>query len=155
MDAPAPEPGPAEPAEFGDYEFEGLPRSESNLRWLQSHLECTGCAQCCRRHIEGLRLTYDEAEGLAEYSGQTREEFLKDTNQFPEYCLIPQPCRYLEGNRCRVQAIKPSVCLNYPFHHTSVQGVPSKWVILTACPAGKKLIGLILSGPQPELEYSQ
>jgi Fe-S-cluster containining protein len=144
-----------EPEAFGDYEFEGLPRSEANLRWLQGHLQCTGCAECCRRHSEGLRITYTEAERLAESRAQTIDEFLQNATKFPDYCVIAQPCRYLEDNRCFVQQIKPSVCLNYPFHHTSVAGIPSKWVILTACPAGKKLIKLILSGQQKDLEYSE
>jgi hypothetical protein len=141
--------------QFGDYEFEGLPRSEANLRWLAEHMACTECGECCRRHNEGVRITHADAERLARHDGLAREEFLKTVHEEREDYVMSQPCRYLQGNRCAIHVLKPDVCRSYPLHHASVQGVPTRWVVVTACPAGKKLIELILSGPQEGLEYAQ
>ncbi len=140
-------------AEFGAYEFEGLPRSDANLNWLRQNFECQQCGECCHRHTEGVRITYAEAERLARRDKCSLKAFLDTVQSFPEDCVIAQPCRYLENNRCSVHDIKPGICCNYPFHHCTVQGVATPWVIITACPGGKKLIEKILSGRQQGLEY--
>ncbi len=140
--------------EFEDYEFEGLPRTEANLDWLAAHLACQRCGACCRRHQEGLRLSCAEAARLAARAGLTRAAFLATLQATPTDYVMAQPCRYLAGSACRVHDIKPDVCRRYPLHHASVRGVPTRWVVITACPAGRELIRLVLSGRQAGLEYS-
>jgi Fe-S-cluster containining protein len=66
---------------------------------------------------------------------------------------LPQPCRYQQDNICSVHEDKPFVCREYPLHFRSTKGKEVSWVIITTCPGGRKLLDLLLSGPQEGLEY--
>jgi Fe-S-cluster containining protein len=139
--------------DFRDYEFVGLPRTDNNLRWCWEHFTCQECAQCCRIHREGVKITLPDARRLARHDGLTLKEYYRTVQKCEDHCLIEQPCRYLEGNCCTVHSIKPEICRNYPLQYRSVDGHEAKWLIIIACPGGKKLIELLLSGRQSGLEY--
>ena len=143
----------AELEQFEDYEIEGLPRTEGNLRWLWEHFECTRCKQCCRIHTKGVRVTVSEAEMLSRRAGTKPFDIIPETPIEGEYHLMPQPCRFLEESGCSVHDIKPFVCREYPLHFRKTRGEEISWVIITACPGGKNLLDLLLSGRQEELEY--
>ena len=143
----------AEIEQFEDYEIEGLPRSEANLKWLWEHFECTRCGSCCRLHTKGVRITRSEAETLAAANGIDPWDFIKTLVETEGFFLIEQPCRYLNGSSCTVQELKPFVCREYPLHFRKSRADEISWVIITACPGGRKLLDLILSGPQQGLEY--
>jgi Fe-S-cluster containining protein len=143
----------AEIEQFEDYEIEGLPRTEANLEWLWEHFECTRCGSCCRIHTKGVRISHSEADALAASEGVEFQEFTRTLAETEGSFLIEQPCRYLDGNSCSIEDIKPFVCREYPLHFRKSRGEEVSWVIITACPGGRKLLGLILSGPQQGLEY--
>lgn len=138
---------------FEDYEIEGLPRTEANLKWLWEHFECSRCGQCCTIHKTGVRVSPSDAEHFAKREGRVLEDFLKTVQASGDSYIMPQPCRYLKGEACLVHEIKPSVCREYPMHFRKVKNQETSWIIITACPGGKKLLELLLSGPQPGLEY--
>jgi Fe-S-cluster containining protein len=141
--------------QFEDYEIEGLPRTEANLKWLWEHFDCTRCNQCCRIHTQGVRVTLEEAGALARRAGIETAEVLRETDMAVDYHLMPQPCRFLEESGCSVHDIKPFVCREYPLHFRKTRGEEISWVIITACPGGKNLLDLLLSGRQEGLEYRQ
>jgi hypothetical protein len=84
----------AEIESFADYEIEGLPRTEANLKWLWSHFECARCGQCCRIHEKGVRITRAEAEALAAKDGLSIEDYLRTLRQAEDTFLLPQPWLY-------------------------------------------------------------
>lgn len=139
--------------QFEDYEIEGLPRTEANLKWLWEKFECTRCGECCRIHKTGVHITRAEADSLAKRDGMSIDDFLKTVHVTSENCIMPQPCRYLTQNGCAVQQIKPDICRQYPMHFHKVKGQESPWVIITACPGGLKLLETLISGRQEGLEY--
>ena len=138
---------------FEDYEIEGLPRTEDNLRWLWTHFECTRCGQCCEIHKTGVRISKEEAEAFATRSKMQLDEFLKTVKEAGDSYIMPQPCRYHKNDSCAVHDIKPSVCREYPMHYRNTRERDISWVIITTCPGGKKLLDLLLTGPQEGLEY--
>jgi Fe-S-cluster containining protein len=143
----------AELEQFEDYEIEGLPRIEGNLRWLWEHFECTRCGQCCRLHTSGVRLSLEEAAALAKRAGLETRDIIRENPEQKDYYLMPQPCRFLTETGCSVHDIKPFVCGEYPLHFRKTRGEEISWVIITACPGGKNLLDLLLSGRQEGLEY--
>jgi Fe-S-cluster containining protein len=138
---------------FEDYEIEGLPRTEANLKWLWEHFECTRCGECCRIHKTGTRITLAEADRLATVGGISLQEFLKTVQTTEETYIMPQPCRYLTDSVCTVQDVKPDVCRQYPMHFRKVKDQQTSWVIITACPGGLNLLEKLISGRQEGLEY--
>jgi Fe-S-cluster containining protein len=138
---------------FEDYEIEGLPRTEANLKWLWAHFNCTRCGQCCQIHKTGVRISRTDVAALAARSNQTAGEFLQTVQESGESYIMPQPCRFFSMNACTVHDIKPGVCREYPMHFRKVKDQDTSWIIITACPGGKKLLQLLLRGPQPGLEY--
>ncbi len=139
---------------FEDYEIEGLPRTEANLKWLWGHFQCTRCGQCCEIHQTGVRISKSEAEAFAARDNKRLDEFLATVKEAGNSYIMPQPCRYHKNNACNVHEMKPSVCQEYPMHFRNTREREVSWVIITACPGGKKLLDLLLSGPQDGLEYS-
>ena len=138
---------------FEDYEIEGLPRTEDNLKWLWAHFECNRCGQCCEIHKTGVRISKVEAGAFAARENMSLEEFLKTVKESSDSFIMPQPCRYHLENACAVHNIKPFVCREYPMHFRNTREREVSWVIITACPGGKKLLDLLLTGPQEGLKY--
>jgi Fe-S-cluster containining protein len=141
-------------AVFEDYEIEGLPRTEANLKWLWERFQCTQCGQCCEIHKTGVRISKEEATEFARRENQSPEEFLKGIRQSGDSFIMPQPCRYHRNDSCAVQDAKPFVCREYPMHFRNTRERDVSWVIITACPGGRKLLELLLTGRQEGLEYS-
>jgi Fe-S-cluster containining protein len=143
----------SELVDFQDYELVGLPRSENNLNWCKEHFQCQGCGQCCRLHVAGIKIYHADARRLARRGKTTLKEFFQTVEKCQDHYLMAQPCRYLEENRCRVHDIKPEICRNYPLQYRSVDGRDARWMVIIACPGGKKLLELLLAGRQPGVEY--
>jgi Fe-S-cluster containining protein len=139
--------------DFQDYEFVGLPRTENNLRWCREHFQCQECGQCCRLHTAGIKIYLPDAKRLARHDKMKLKEFFQTVEKCQDHFLMAQPCRYLKGNRCTVHAINPEICRNYPLQCRVVDGQDAKWLVIVACPGGKKLIELLLTGRQAGLEY--
>jgi uncharacterized protein len=88
---------------------------------------CRMCGNCCRG--EGyVRITPAEAASIASHLGMTTDEFVVRFAQRPEihehaeagdWWLVdkaaPNPeCVFLEGDRCRIDAVKPQHCRDFP-----------------------------------------
>ena len=67
--------------------------------------------------------------------------------------FMPQPCRFMSGNRCGVHDIKPSVCRRYPFNKHETVDNKTAWVIIASCPGSQTLLKTLASGRQLGLEY--
>lgn len=89
--------------------------------------QCAMCGNCCRG--EGyVRILASEVDGIAEYLGITRDEFLRNYTRVPDdreqaqlgdVWLMDRPgplkeCIFLEGNLCRINAAKPIQCIGFP-----------------------------------------
>jgi Fe-S-cluster containining protein len=124
-----------------EFEVEGLPWNDSNIKMCLQLLECVGCGHCCRDLTDGVRITYDEAKGLARHQRISNNEFYKTVKKYSDHCVMTQPCHFLKDNRCTVHAIKPKICLTYPLCFRK----ESQWISIAACPAGQKLIDKLLA----------
>jgi len=81
---------------------------------------CKKCGECCRG--EGfVKVTEDEIRKMADYLGESPEEFKKNwikSSLFEGYWLKEKPnrdCIFLENNMCKVHPVKPEQCRNFPF----------------------------------------
>jgi len=84
---------------------------------IESEIDCTQCANCCRVAEAGVKDR--DIEKLAKFIGVSREEFLRDytdRNESNELILkrTEAGCVFLEGNLCSVYKARPRSCVNFP-----------------------------------------
>lgn len=84
---------------------------------IESQIDCTQCANCCRVAEAGVKER--DIEKLAKFIGVSHEEFLRDytqRNAADELILkrTPSGCVFLEGNLCGVYQARPRSCANFP-----------------------------------------
>lgn len=85
---------------------------------VESQIDCTSCANCCREGEAGV--SNHDIEKLAKFVGTSREEFReKFTMRASDNELIlkrtdKDGCVFLEGNRCSVYEARPGSCVHYP-----------------------------------------
>jgi len=110
----------AENVRFRSY-FARHRHSDRRLRRLgeeiESQIDCTQCAECCRVAEAGV--SERDVEQLAKFIGVTHEEFLRDyteRNESDELILRRGEggCVFLEGNLCSVYEARPRSCANFP-----------------------------------------
>jgi len=85
----------------------------------QRHV-CQRCGACCRRP-GFVRIADAELPRLATHLGMSEtafiERFTRLTPRRNGLALIDKPdgsCHFLEGNDCRLQAVKPAQCVGFP-----------------------------------------
>ena len=83
-------------------------------------LQCERCAACCRWPGE-VRLSDAEVARLAGFLGLAEAEFIRQFTRLRRdrrgLALVEQPdgsCVFLDGKSCRVQAVKPEQCKEFP-----------------------------------------
>jgi len=91
--------------------------------WYEAGLrfECTGCGRCCTGTGGYVWVTVDEAAELAASLSLDIDAFgrryLRRVGD--RYALLEAgpdgACVFLDGQRCRVYAARPSQCRRYPF----------------------------------------
>jgi Fe-S-cluster containining protein len=88
-------------------------------REIERQIDCTQCANCCRRMI--VDVTRDEIETIAEHLGMTFDEVLLKH-------IDPEPgdsghkimrtehnaCTFLDGNLCMIYEARPAACREFP-----------------------------------------
>jgi uncharacterized protein len=84
---------------------------------IESQIDCTQCANCCRVAEAGVKDR--DIEKLAKFIGVSHEEFLRDytdRNAADELILkrTQSGCVFLEGNLCSVYEARPRSCANFP-----------------------------------------
>jgi len=84
---------------------------------IESQIDCTQCANCCRVAEAGVKDR--DIEKLAKFIGVSREEFLRDytgRNESNELILkrTESGCVFLEDNLCSVYEARPRSCVNFP-----------------------------------------
>jgi len=87
---------------------------------MEIDLQCHRCAACCRWPGE-VRLTDSEVMALATFLGMGEKDFIeahtrlrKDRRGLALKAREDHSCIFLEGNSCRVQAVKPQQCREFP-----------------------------------------
>ena len=84
---------------------------------IESQIDCTQCANCCRVAEAGVKDR--DIEKLAKFIGVSREEFLRDytdRNESNELILkrTESGCVFLKDNLCSVYEARPRSCMNFP-----------------------------------------
>ena len=84
---------------------------------IESQIDCTQCANCCRVAEAGVKDR--DIEKLAKFIGVSEEEFLRDytaRNESDELILkrTESGCVFLEGTLCSVYEARPRSCMNFP-----------------------------------------
>jgi uncharacterized protein len=85
---------------------------------IESQIDCTQCANCCRVAEAGVKDR--DIEKLAKFIGVSRAEFLRDytqRNDANELILkrtTETGCVFLEGKLCSVYEARPRSCANFP-----------------------------------------
>ncbi|MBI3208998.1 MAG: YkgJ family cysteine cluster protein [Candidatus Solibacter usitatus] len=83
---------------------------------IESEMDCTTCANCCR--LATVTLREREVESLAKFIGVSRQVFLQDYAEVTEEGLIlkrsEKGCVFLEGNLCGVYDARPKTCETFP-----------------------------------------
>jgi len=88
-------------------------------RRVWSGIDCTACANCCRKLQPGV--TEAEQKRLAERLGLSVEEFrhryLEPHTEpdEPPWRVRGTPCPFLKDNKCTVYEDRPSQCRDYPY----------------------------------------
>ncbi|MDK6028051.1 YkgJ family cysteine cluster protein [Ignisphaera sp. 4213-co] len=104
--------------------------------------ECKKCGGICCKFGSPIELTeFDLSEIIAE--GISLSGIMNESNKY----LIPRPCPFQDGWRCRIHENKPYACLSYPFAVEDIQkdvivswnsSEPPKPFIPQFCVAGQK-----------------
>ena len=102
--------------------------------WISSEIDCTACANCCRktqvvldqmdirRFAKGLRMSIDDLKANYLSPGDEPEEFVfKQT-----------PCPFLENNLCSHYDFRPDVCRSFPHLHKK-EFVFRLWNVVENC----------------------
>jgi Fe-S-cluster containining protein len=85
---------------------------------IQSEIDCTICANCCR--VATVRVSDRDVERLARHFGIERGEFLATytTISDEEGRILRRDeaagCVFLEGTACRVYEARPDTCARFP-----------------------------------------
>lgn len=85
---------------------------------VESQIDCTSCANCCREGEAGI--SNRDIEKLAKFIGVSREEFRQHyTMRASDNELIlkrtdEEGCVFLKDNRCSVYEARPKACKLYP-----------------------------------------
>ncbi len=85
---------------------------------IESQIDCTQCANCCR--VGEVPLVDRDIEKLSKFVGCTKDEFVRDyTQSAAEGGLIlkrteESGCVFLHVNLCSVYEARPHNCANYP-----------------------------------------
>lgn len=84
---------------------------------IESQIDCTQCANCCRVAEAGVKDR--DVEKLAKFIGVSREEFLRDytaRNESNELILkrTEAGCVFLQGNLCSIYEARPRSCATFP-----------------------------------------
>ena len=87
---------------------------------VTSQIDCTQCANCCKR----IRPVLDKddvskfALGLKREVSELQERFLKqDTDNSKHYIFKKLPCPFLANQKCSNYACRPKDCRSYPHLH--------------------------------------
>ena len=93
--------------------------------------ECTRCATCCmdtKTHVRRVLLLKDEAKRISRVSQKPMEEFTVQVVGHEPYAYemkkTPEDkkCVFLDGNSCKIYAVRPLVCRFYPFQLSKGKG---------------------------------
>ncbi len=86
----------------------------------QIYYECQRCTNCCR-WPGFVKVSAAEILAIARFLGENEDSFIQQyTRLRPNrdgLALIDKPngeCFFLEGNDCRLQAVKPQQCRDFP-----------------------------------------
>ncbi|MEZ5329369.1 MAG: YkgJ family cysteine cluster protein [Verrucomicrobiales bacterium] len=81
---------------------------------------CQRCANCCKWPGE-VKVTSEEISAIAQFLDMSETAFLEKHTALREnrqgLTLLEKPngeCEFLEGNHCRLQAVKPEQCRDFP-----------------------------------------
>jgi len=95
---------------------------------LKEQFICRKCGECCRG--EGfVKVTEPEIVKMAEYLGETAEEFKSRWLRpalFDDFWLKEKPnkdCIFLENSQCLVHAVKPAQCRAFPFSWSNLDSI--------------------------------
>lgn len=87
---------------------------------MMVYYECQRCTACCRWPGQ-VKVTKDEIARMAQFLELTVEEFVEKHTRLRAdrlgLSLVEKPnheCIFLVGIDCRVQAVKPQQCLDFP-----------------------------------------
>lgn len=86
---------------------------------IQVTIDCTQCANCCRKL--DVYLTEADAQRVADGANVSFEQLIKEKIDCQRAAavgewgvLAQQPCSFLEGKLCRVYSHRPESCRTYP-----------------------------------------
>ena len=86
---------------------------------VQTHIDCTSCANCCRYSI--VSVSDREIETLAAHLGVTVDEasrtYTVPDPDAPSRRILASSrrgCVFLSGNLCRIYNARPKVCRDFP-----------------------------------------
>jgi uncharacterized protein len=88
-------------------------------REVSSQIECTSCANCCRK-LQPLLTRADvnrlsKAEGLS--INRFRARYLQPTEDREGETFNTLPCPFLRDNQCSVYEYRPADCRSFPHLH--------------------------------------
>lgn len=82
--------------------------------------ECTGCGNCCTGNPKHywVETTRAELKRIAQHLGITlawlRRRYVMREDGAEGLSMRGGRCVFLEGNRCRIYAVRPTQCRTYP-----------------------------------------
>ena len=85
---------------------------------ISPQIDCTQCGNCCKSLM--VNINNDEADNLAAYLGQNREEFdtkYLEKGESGRMVLNAIPCHFLLGNSCSVYEHRFEGCKEFPAFH--------------------------------------
>ena len=94
------------------------------MKQMEKIFECKRCGNCCR-WPGYVRLNAGEIDAIASFLGMKSEDFIASSTRLTGdrtgLSLLENPdgsCPYLyetsEGSACRIQAVKPHQCQDFP-----------------------------------------
>lgn len=105
--------------------------------------ECIRCATCCmdtKTHVRRVLLLKGETKHISTVSRKPTEEFTVEVVGHEPYAyeikktLEDKKCIFLDGNSCRIYAIRPLVCRFYPFQLSKEKGQKYNFSATPECP---------------------
>lgn len=108
--------------------------TKETFQGMMYYFECQRC-NLCEKVITCVRVTPDDILRISNHLNITIADF--HSKYMMNETHMPSPCPFFDGEGCTIHAVRPLVCVQFPFNQTIKIKGRDYMTVSMECPAGK------------------